>query len=346
MEALRSPFCFHEIRSCHAGMGLTLRNVLTQEEVFVYDVSASRSVSAGSMLFGQVVKGEGTALLGAAATLAIPPGEKPRILSLRAALREEFGRLPTSVDLASIRPVLFALYWDLYERLVRPAPPVFTNTDGDPLEKHTLHYEVDDVEAALGRLARLCGSESRAEILERATRDAEGRIEEAEIIWNRPGTGALAGGFTLLGRLVFTRGSLTVEVNSARRAARVAKRIDTLAGGTVRYVSEDVQAVAPGMMPAGPPAGAEAARQQKEFERSPEVRAVMAEFHRKHLQAWLDEKVPALGGRTPREAVRDPDGREMVEALLADFERRDREMRVPGADPAVYDELRASLGME
>jgi hypothetical protein len=36
------------------------------------------------------------------------------------------------------------------------------------------------------------------------------------------------------------------------------------------------------------------------------------------------QKIPALGGRTPIEAVRDPDGKEAVEALLLQFERHDQ----------------------
>ncbi len=40
-----------------------------------------------------------------------------------------------------------------------------------------------------------------------------------------------------------------------------------------------------------------------------------------HWEGWVDMKIPALGLRTPREAMRTADGREAVEALLIDFER-------------------------
>ncbi len=39
------------------------------------------------------------------------------------------------------------------------------------------------------------------------------------------------------------------------------------------------------------------------------------------VDAWANEKVPALGGRTPMQAVKDPDGREIVESLLVQWER-------------------------
>jgi len=53
----------------------------------------------------------------------------------------------------------------------------------------------------------------------------------------------------------------------------------------------------------------------------PEVQRLLAESMRSHWEGWVNMKIPALGNRTPREAVRTADGREAVEALLQDFER-------------------------
>jgi len=41
----------------------------------------------------------------------------------------------------------------------------------------------------------------------------------------------------------------------------------------------------------------------------------------RHWESWVDQEIPALGGKTPREAVKTADGREAVEALLKDAER-------------------------
>ena len=54
----------------------------------------------------------------------------------------------------------------------------------------------------------------------------------------------------------------------------------------------------------------------------PEIRKRAQESVQKEVEAWVHRKVPALAGRTPMQAVRDADGREMVEALLLMFERR------------------------
>jgi hypothetical protein len=49
----------------------------------------------------------------------------------------------------------------------------------------------------------------------------------------------------------------------------------------------------------------------------------------KQVEGWVHEKIPALGGRTPIEAIRDPDGKEMVEALLVNRERLKKKEHFP-----------------
>jgi hypothetical protein len=56
---------------------------------------------------------------------------------------------------------------------------------------------------------------------------------------------------------------------------------------------------------------------------SAELREIEEEMYRRHWTAWLDTRVPALGNKTPRQAARTARGRERLEALLAEFDRRD-----------------------
>src|SRR2546430_11831458 len=58
-----------------------------------------------------------------------------------------------------------------------------------------------------------------------------------------------------------------------------------------------------------------------ELMRRPEVRAHLEEFQRRHYETWPEIPLPALNNKTPLEAIQDPDGREMVEALITQFER-------------------------
>ena len=53
----------------------------------------------------------------------------------------------------------------------------------------------------------------------------------------------------------------------------------------------------------------------------PEVQEQLAGMISKHWEGWVDQNIPALGGKTPRDAVKTADGREAVEALLQDAVR-------------------------
>ena len=76
----------------------------------------------------------------------------------------------------------------------------------------------------------------------------------------------------------------------------------------------------------------------------PEVRAHLDELQRRHYENWPEVPVPALNHKTPLEAIQDPDGREMVEALITQFERDAARMPVPpGAE--VFAALRRRLGL-
>ena len=71
----------------------------------------------------------------------------------------------------------------------------------------------------------------------------------------------------------------------------------------------------------------------------PEVAEVLGNFIRSMEERWVDESTPALGGRTPRDALTDPIGREQLEQLLASLPRIDN----PGAMSPVR--LRARLDL-
>ena len=74
----------------------------------------------------------------------------------------------------------------------------------------------------------------------------------------------------------------------------------------------------------------------------PEVREIMEAHMARMEEYWLDQEIPALGGRSPREAVEDPIGREEVRQLLAGFPQPSSAMPVV-MDP---DRIRDALGLD
>jgi hypothetical protein len=63
-----------------------------------------------------------------------------------------------------------------------------------------------------------------------------------------------------------------------------------------------------------------------------------------HWQHWVDQPIPILGNRSLVEAVKDPDGREIVESIVIQAER---DGRSPGlhTNENVFRQLRKKLGL-
>ena len=60
---------------------------------------------------------------------------------------------------------------------------------------------------------------------------------------------------------------------------------------------------------------------------SPEQEEFVAEFKARRYAAWLDQPLPALNHRTPRECVRTAAGRAEVDLLLKDMEHMEQRAR-------------------
>ncbi len=96
-----------------------------------------------------------------------------------------------------------------------------------------------------------------------------------------------------------------VEVNSRERAAEVASLVRQAdASAELLEEREPAQSLHAAAEP---------------MEMTPEIEAALREHLESYEREWCDMSIPALEGRTPREAVRTAEGRRAVEDLLADM---------------------------
>ena len=78
---------------------------------------------------------------------------------------------------------------------------------------------------------------------------------------------------------------------------------------------------------------------------TPEMQEVMDKALESHWKNWINDKIPALGGVTPRQAVKNHDGREKLKALLADFERREKNVPQQQSQIKYIRKVREDLGL-
>src|SRR5271157_6619364 len=75
-SVLTAPFTFFEVLACDPGTGMTLRDVMTQEEHEVTERAASQGMQLGDLLFGQLATVDGLTMLEAFSGIVIPPKDK------------------------------------------------------------------------------------------------------------------------------------------------------------------------------------------------------------------------------------------------------------------------------
>jgi hypothetical protein len=131
-------------------------------------------------------------------------------------------------------------------------------------------------------------------------------------------------------------------VNSAKRPETLRRIVEDALGDQARYLTTEIQDVeqAPDDAEIDTRDGEPPSNDLADL---PELKAVIQQHLAVHYEAWVKTKLPALAGRTPMEAVADPEGREKVEALLCELERGAKRMNV---DPALLQRARQRLGLE
>jgi hypothetical protein len=195
-------------------------------------------------------------------------------------------------------------------------PPQMKNTDGENLAFHTIRWrcrEPDHVDGLLRR-AGLNGDRDTGWSL---VRDSA----------NQPST--------VVAHLLLTDGELIADVNSDPRANEIRALVAT-AVPDAELIDDNVRSFDQAMAEYDPDDG----RGPMDVN-DPAVQNAFRQFIAEHERRWLDESIPALGGRTPRDAALDPVGREELNHLLDSFpipERSDIAMMDP-------ERLRHALGL-
>lgn len=195
--------------------------------------------------------------------------------------------------------------------------PDMVNTEGDPIAFTLLHFPllpgvtVDAVRRALATIPALRQENAGFWnwLADPGTRpQTVPRRPQAKTFITTMDDGSLVlGTVTLKGR------RLTMEANSATRAARGKALLEPVLAGLVGpplTEHSDLERMLAEDRPPPPPSGL-----------SPEQeRALIHQGLDDHYRRVLDEPIPALGGKSPRAAAKTPKGREKVAAWLKSLE--------------------------
>ncbi|MFQ5799454.1 MAG: YecA family protein [Bacteroidota bacterium] len=351
---LHAPYSFFQTLEVDPGAGLTLRDVLRKCKVQVKERSASTILQRGQIVFARVVEMDDIYFMMGNGSHVIPPTFLDRLLDLRTRLEREGPLIDGSVStetLLDLEDELRDAYFEIEDNLKNQRIEV-RNTDGDPLALYTLTYAIPSLDEAFHALKDLeqeatgCTDE---ELLAEAERNEAGQPTRVHIHWLRTPKKRGEEGITSLATLTISASTLVAEVNSEKRSSRIQKEIKKRLGMDAVLLRTEITSHEGVMKEAAETEKDAQSHKENEHDRlmrdSPEARALVKRMMESHWATWPDTPLPALRGMTPRRAAKDPQGRELLESLLMDFELRNRSqedefLRVDTA------KLRRDLGLE
>jgi hypothetical protein len=329
-EAATQPLSFYEVVRCTPGERMMVRNILIGGVTEVIEHTATLSIEEGEIIYGQLWNMAGLDVLGCSAPFRIPSRKLADVLVLRKKLRKKIAKSRRELgaaDLVRYEDDVRETYLNI--RDILHAPPRFANTDGDLLLFHTLTFQIGSPGVAFEALAPLAWGCSKQDLLRNAEQEADGAIREVEFDWVKKGNRKIeAWDNTILGHIKISGQTLTADVNSEKRAERLRKEIEKRLG--ILAVHQSTKAQTPEEMLKNAPKATPKTDETEEILRDPEARKQWQEMLQRQVEGWIHTKIPILGGKTPLQAVVDPDGKEIVEALLREWERGGDRRAFPG----------------
>lgn len=302
----------YEIRSVHPGRGFDLKRLTDGRQFQVVEMKASRQILRWTILAGRLwLLDDVQRFSGGLYSF----GPEKRVL-----LEKTVGHLAGAgkTDEESRRafrsrfsPEICRLWLD---PLLNPIKPEFRNRDGDRLNFCQAAFSIADKDAIRQALA---GQQAIT------IRDDGDDI----LTWLSKKNDA-AGGQTVMGTFRLQDDELQFEANSLKRFQQGMKVLKKYLGEMILLKEQKKTPLAKML--------------KQPRDRSPEPikipleeqARIVNQFKRKHYQDWPEMKLPALNGKTPRQAVRSAPGRNAVALLLKEFERREEQSRLKG-DPGL-----------
>jgi hypothetical protein len=321
-----------EVVDVAPGASLVLQDLLSGETRLVRESTASRTLNLRDAMLARVSDHDGTSLLNAVHPRPLPPEDAAEVVRLaRGRLRLKRAVPPGRLRDGAFGGFLIRTWEDQVEIMDRrrSIPPQMSNTDGDELRLTTDRFRIaaGDGKALARRLAAVDGVDF----------EDPDRPEGNFVVLRSADPDDAGGPGTVIGHGWIDGGFLIVGTNSERRADRVR----TLLGGWCADLLEHVAREHPELDAEGAAAPCDGLVPVPD---EPEVLAAIREFKARHYADWVDQPLPALGGRTPREAARTAQGRREVDVLIKTMENFEHR---GGGDGVAFDYsgIRGELGL-
>jgi hypothetical protein len=345
-----------EVLDVHPGQGVTVQDLISGEVLDIHDRSTSRQAQRWAVLLVRTLLTEGKMGLTGSGSM-LPPERKADVLAFAQDLWDEYQAENPGAALSEFYREHGLDFHNYVKELAKAPLPKIVTPEGHELVFSRARFAVTDAQAVADRL-------NAAKEFDCAGPDDEhpealhynwlerGRSQGPEGL--RSKLGGLLGrqrkevgggpdeesGYRALGSVVLWPNRLELECMSRERLATGKALLSQILGQLITHRGDTFESVEQVMAKPEKQPG----RKSPAPKIPPEVEAaVLQQFLDKHYATWPDIPLPALGGKTPRQAVRTPEGRKQVAEILKQLEFGEEQKRRQGEPFYDVERLRREL---
>lgn len=303
-----SVISLYEVQEVFPEKGLLLKDLLIGGEYDVREKLATRSLKKWDIFAARLLHVDGKYIMSG----AVYPYHLRLKEIMLADIHEEYevyrNEYPDAAmdDFLKKSSDMFNFYW--YDVIQNPPPLKLHTTSGEPMLFSKAVFEIKDRDSTIKGLSKIKGFE----------KDKEG------FVWydkrNKEGSA------TILGNIDIKDDRLILECNSKERLDKGKKLILDALLGSIVHKADTFQDPLEAMksykenLPEKPKSELPFEVQQQFY----------AQFMQKHYEKWLHDKIPALNGKTPMQAIKTEEGRRKVVELLKLFENGEERKKQEG----------------
>lgn len=319
MTALRdASVSLYEVSDVVAGQSMRLRDLLRDvEPVTVQERSASRTLKNWDRIATRLVAVKGSHII-SGALLAFGLEASAQLISGFANIGAhpdpdlDFDVTDRNVLLRHSAPLFTATWLIEAAGAMAASMPDMVNSDGEDILFHRLVFPITKgitqklLASRLGTHAGLSAASAKFWnwLAPKATKSRKKPKSDARILATSMDDGSI-----VLGNVELSGRFLTIEVNSAERAARAKREFIPLLGDLVQAPLTEIRTIQ--QMMAERDGDDEAAMSEPDIAPADMARIVQEMMDRQYRQV-LDEPVPALENKTPRQMARSKAGQAKV----------------------------------
>ncbi|MCD4706139.1 MAG: SEC-C domain-containing protein [Candidatus Sabulitectum sp.] len=293
LESYRdASYSLYEVTAVVRGSHFEVTDLLSRKTLTITEKSATEQLIKWTIFFFRFARCRGENLMTGLA-LDIPRMELDYVIDSLRVRKEYFGKSKTWAKYLKTDWVAGPQLWANIHGTPRKMP-ILQNTDQEMLKPITIHYNLKD--------------NSRPEAMKALDSISEIAVEDDSFfVWAEERPKGKVNPVLIAKGIFVSDSKMTVDINSEERCRRVGNAVEEALGNliiesSIEYHDIDMEKISREETPPR--------------EKLDVPKEVMAQVYADLYRNWPDEHMPALDGKSPREAVKDKSYRKKVVNLL------------------------------